>query len=188
MDFAGSVANGIVSGLDREVEISGQVMTYIQTNASINSGNSGGPLVNSSGQVIGINSAKISTTVAEGMGFAIPINDAIPIIEELKENGYIAGRPQIGIGGEDLDEETAAYYNVPPGVLVQQVYDGSGAAAVGIRQGDIITAINGTEISSIARLNEIKNEFAPGDEIELTVYRDGRYATVSVVLSEQDSQ
>src|SRR5699024_2918814 len=96
-DFAGSVTNGIISALDRTVEIEGQTMNYIQTNAAINSGNSGGPLVNMYGQVIGINSAKISSTVAEGMGFAIPINDAVPVINELIENGYVTGRPSIGI-------------------------------------------------------------------------------------------
>lgn len=188
MDFAGSVANGIISGLNREVEIEGQVMNYIQTNASINSGNSGGPLVNGEGQIIGINSAKISSAIAEGMGFAIPINDAVPIINELKENGYIGGRPQIGIGGKDIDEATAQYYNVPPGVLVQQVSPGSGAADADIQSGDIITAINGTEISSVAELNRVKNELKPGDTIELTTYRNGRTGTVKVVLTEQDSQ
>ncbi len=188
MDFAGTVSDGIVSGLNREVEIDGQVMNYIQTNASINSGNSGGPLVNSQGQVVGINSAKISSAIAEGMGFSIPINDALPILEELKENGYISGRPQIGIGGQDIDEDTANYYNVPSGVLVQEISENSGAEDAGIQIGDIITAINGTEIASIAELNEIKNELSPGDSIKLTVYRDGQTTNVNVVLTEQDSQ
>ncbi len=188
MDFAGTVSDGIVSGLNREVEIDGQVMNYIQTNASINSGNSGGPLVNSQGQVVGINSAKISSAIAEGMGFSIPINDALPILEELKENGYISGRPQIGIGGQDIDEDTANYYNVPSGVLVQEISENSGAEDAGIQIGDIITAINGTEIASVAELNEIKNECSPGDSIKLTVYRDGQTTNVNVVLTEQDSQ
>ncbi len=186
LDFAGSVTTGIISGLDREVDMGDAVMNYIQTNAAINSGNSGGPLVNSEGQVIGVNSAKISTTVAEGMGFAIPINDALPIVNELIENGYVSGRPMIGIAGEDIDESTAAYNRVPTGVYVTSIDETGAAAGSGLEVGDIITQINGVDISSISQLNSEKNKYEPGDTVELTYYRmrTGETNTVKVELTE----
>lgn len=189
-DFAGSVTNGIISALDRTVEIEGQTMNYIQTNAAINSGNSGGPLVNMYGQVIGINSAKISSTVAEGMGFAIPINDAVPVINELIENGYVTGRPSIGISCTDIDETAAAFYRVPTGAYVAAIAENSGAANSDLRVGDIITAINGTEVTSTSALNNVKNQLEPGDTVELSVYRmaTGETLTVNVELTETDPE
>ena len=123
------------------------------------------------GQVIGINSAKISSTVAEGMGFAIPINDAVPVINELIENGYVTGRPSIGISCTDIDETAAAFYRVPTGAYVAAIAENSGAANSDLRVGDIITAINGTEVTSTSALNNVKNQLEPGDTVELSVYR-----------------
>lgn len=186
LDYAGTVTDGIVSALNREVEIQGATMNYIQTDAAINSGNSGGPLVNSAGQVIGINSAKIESSVAEGMGFAIPINEAIPVVNELIENGYVSGRPMIGISGEDIDEETAAYNHVPTGVYVTAVESGSAAEKAGIQPGMLITAIDDVEIASVADLNAEKNSHEPGDTVTLTVYQvqTGQTSTISVELTE----
>lgn len=190
LDFAGSVTTGIISGLDREVDMGDAVMNYIQTNAAINSGNSGGPLVNTEGQVIGVNSAKISSSVAEGMGFAIPINDALPIVNELITNGYVSGRPMIGIGGQDIDETTAAYNQVPTGVYITYLEENGAAASAGLQEGDIITAINDVEVASISQLNAEKNNHAPGDTVELKYYRmsTGETDTVKVVLTENTAQ
>lgn len=184
LEFAGSVTSGVISALGREIEIDGRQMTMIQTDASINPGNSGGPLVNDAGQVIGINSVKISNSYAEGLGFAIPINNALPIIDELIENGYISGRPSIGISGEDIDETVSRYYNLPQGVAVALVDPTSGAARAGIQAGDIITAINGQEITGIAELNKIKNNFKAGDTVRLSIYRDGESTEVDVILQD----
>ena len=182
LEFAGSVTKGVISALGREIEIDGREMTMIQTDASINPGNSGGPLVNDQGQVIGINSVKISSAYAEGLGFAIPINSALPIANELIENGYISGRPSIGISGDDIDSTVSKYYHIPQGVAVALVDPDSGAASAGIKAGDIITGINGEDITSIDELNVIKNKFKAGDTVTLTIYRDEQTIKVDVVL------
>lgn len=189
-EFSGSVTTGIISALDREVEFDdGQVYTYIQTDAAINSGNSGGPLVNMSGQVIGINSAKIDSTIAEGMGFAIPIDTAVPVINDLIEYGYVSGRPYIGISGESIDEQYSQYYNLPEGVHIVSIASGSPAADCDLQVDDIITAIDGTEVTSIGELNNIKNQYSPGDTVELTVYRYStqKTFTVKITLAEMTS-
>lgn len=187
-EFSGSVTTGIISALDRQVEFEdGSVYNYIQTDAAINSGNSGGPLVNMQGQVIGINAAKIDTSVAEGMGFAIPIDTVVPVANDLIEYGYVKNRPFIGISGEGLDEQFTTFYNLPSGVHVTSVSEGSPAAESGILVDDIITHINGTEVNSVGQLNVVKNQFKPGDTVELTVYRysSSETLTIKVVLGEQ---
>ncbi len=187
LEFSGSMTQGIISALGREVEVNGRTMTFIQTDAAINPGNSGGPLVNAYGQVIGITSAKISTQYAEGLGFAIPINDALPIIEELVNYGYVTGRPLIGITGQDLTAKEAAYYQLPQGIYVRFVDPDSGASLAGIEAGDIITAANGKEITTTKELNEIKDALQVGDTITLSVYRNGKTESLKVVLSESKS-
>ena len=148
-----TVTSGIISGLDRELTIEDKLLRLIQTDAAINGGNSGGALVNSFGQVIGISSAKIVTIDAEGMGFAIPINDAVPIIHELINHGYVTGRPLIGIAGFDIDERTAYYYNMKEGVYVAQIKENSPASMAGIKAGDIIFSANGEEIKTMTEYN-----------------------------------
>lgn len=184
-DFYGSVTGGIISGLDRSLTIDDITLTLIQTDAAINGGNSGGPLVNTYGQVIGINSAKVAGTIAEGMGFAIPMNNAKPIVDDLINNGYVTGRPLIGISGFDIDERTARYYNMPLGVYVAQLSPSSPASLAGIRVGDIIVGINGVDITSMTELNEIKNKFRPDDSVILSVSRNGVISDFSVTLSEE---
>lgn len=186
-NFAGSVTDGIISGLNREVIIEDRKMNLMQTNAAINSGNSGGPLVNMYGQVIGITSAKVSTYFAEGMCFAIPINTAVPIVEDLITNGYVTGRPLIGISGKDISESMAAYYNVPQGVLIAQINEGTPAASTELRVGDIIIGLADQEITTMSQLNSIKETYKPGDTVSITVYRDGQTLKMPVTLGEERS-
>ena len=183
--LSGSVSQGIVSALGREIEIEGRTMHYIQTDAAINPGNSGGPIVNQSGLVVGVASAKISSASTEGLGFAIPINEAVPVIEDLINQGYVSGRPLIGISGEDISQQVAMIYNLPQGIYVRYVDTSSGAAKAGIQQGDIITAVNGKEISSMSELNNERDKFKAGDSIKLTIYRNGETKEMTVVLGEQ---
>lgn len=182
--LSGSSTQGIISALGREIEIEGKIMHYIQTDAAINPGNSGGALVNQAGQVVGVTSAKISETSAEGLGFAIPINEAIPVIEDLINNGYVTGRPMIGISGENVSQQVSMIYGLPVGVYVRYVDPQSGAAAGGIQQGDVITALNGKEVQTLAELNNVRDEYKAGDTVTLTVFRNGQEVKVDVVLSE----
>jgi len=189
-ELFGSVTSGIVSALNRQITINEKKMNLIQTDAAINAGNSGGPLLNSSGQVIGINSAKMSSTVSgeasiEGLGFAIPISEAKVIIDDLIAVGYVKGRPQIGISGyRDVSESVASIYELPLGVYVMAVEKGSSADWAGIRVGDVIVGIEGTTITTIDELNNIKNTYKAGDEIVLTIYRAGENIDIPVVLQE----
>ena len=190
VQLRGTMTNGIISAINRDLTVGDRTMTLIQTNAALNNGNSGGPLINCYGQVIGINTVKMSSyysasATVEGLGFAIPISVAKPIIDELIENGYVAGRPAIGISGDSLPSYYRTYYRLPDGVYVTSVNEGSDAKAKGIREGDIVTAINGERISSIDELNTVKNQYAAGDEVTLTVYRSGTYYEVTVTLIDQ---
>ena len=182
--LSGSTTQGIISALGREIEIEGKIMHYIQTDAAINPGNSGGALVNQAGQVVGVTSAKISDTSAEGLGFAIPINEAIPVIEDLINNGYVTGRPMIGISGENVSQQVSAIYGLPVGIYVRYVDPQSGAAAGGVQQGDVITALNGKEVQTLAELNNVRDEYKAGETVTLTVWRDGSELQLDVVLSE----
>ena len=184
----GTMTSGIVSAINRDLEVNDRTMTLIQTDAALNNGNSGGPLINCYGQVIGINTMKLRSyysTTAEGLGFAIPMSVAKPILEELMENGYVAGRPAIGISYDTLPMAFRIYYNLPEGVYVTSVYDGSDAQAKGVATGDIITAVNDTRVTSIDELNRVKNQFSAGDTITLTIYRRGQYFDVEVKLIDQ---
>lgn len=182
--FEGSVTQGIISAVSREIEVDGRTMTYIQTDAAINPGNSGGALVNGSGQVIGINSVKVSSSDVEGLGFAIPISVALPIAEQLTTYGYVTGRPSIGIGGEDVTDYMVYYYRIPRGVLVGLVTPDSGAETGGVEVGDVIVGLNGVSVSSMDELTNEKDKFSPGDTVTLTVYRSGEYVELDVVLGE----
>ena len=184
----GTMTSGIVSAINRDLEVNDRTMTLIQTDAALNNGNSGGPLINCYGQVIGINTMKLRSyysTTAEGLGFAIPMAVAKPILEELMENAYVAGRPAIGISYDTLPLAFRIYYNLPEGVYISAVYDGSDAQAKGVAAGDIITAVNGTRVTSIDELNRVKNQFTAGDSITLTLYNGGSYRDVEVTLIDQ---
>lgn len=180
-----SVTSGIISAVNRTVDSDdGNTYTLIQTDAAINAGNSGGALINSEGKVIGINTLKLSGTGIEGMGFAIPINDTIEIYKELVENGKVL-RPYIGISGIDLDERNATHYNLPVGIYVKQIQSNSPAAYSDIRTGDVITAIDETEVSTMNELNKIKDEKNIGDKVTLDVYRNGETKKIEITLGEE---
>ena len=187
MEFAGSVTVGYISALNRSVEVEGKTLTLIQTDAAINSGNSGGALVNNRGQVIGINTLKISYTGVEGLGFAIPIDEAKPVINDLMDHGYVKGRPMIGIRGENLTGEMIRYYNYnyPEGIFVEQVIQGSAAEEAGVKRGDIVTHIDGTRVKTIAELNKIRDTKKAGDSVVLEVDRSGEILKLTVVLGEE---
>lgn len=180
-----SVTCGIVSAVNRQVTDSdGKQYTLIQTDAAINSGNSGGALVNSEGKVIGINTLKLSGTGIEGMGFAIPINSTTDITSQLIQYSKVK-RPYIGITGIDLNEETAKTYNLVTGVYVKSVEDFSSGEKAGIKAGDVIIEADGTKISSMDDLNKIKNSHKIGDEMKIKVNRNGQEKDLTIILGEQ---
>lgn len=182
--FSSSVTIGYVSALNRAIPNSdtGYTMEYIQTDAAINPGNSGGALVNGYGQVIGINSAKISATEYEGLGFAIPTDFAQPIIDDLIEFGYVKDRAMLGISGQYIDALTGRFYGLPQGEYVTEVTT-EYAQASGLKRGDVITAINGTKLSSEAVLRSIINNKKPDDTVTLTVYRPSARETGELTLT-----
>lgn len=180
-----SVTAGIISAVNRDVTDSdGNKYTAIQTDAAINSGNSGGALVNSKGQVIGVNTLKLSGTGVEGVGFTIPINSTKSIYEQLIQYSKVK-RPYIGVGGIDLDEKTAKANNLVTGVYIKTVEDFSAGEKAGLKIGDVIIEADGTKITTMDELNEIKNKKQIGDTIKLKVYRDGKEKTITVTLQEQ---
>ena len=179
-----SVTAGIISAVNRTISSDGRNYKVIQTDAAINSGNSGGALVNSKGQVIGINTLKLSGTGIEGIGFAIPINSTTDVYKQLISDGKVK-RPYIGISGRNIDEQTAKQYNLVAGVYVVSVEQFSAAEKSGIKAYDIITEVNGKKISTMDELNEIKNTYNIGDTLTLKIYRDDAYSEIQITLSEQ---
>lgn len=183
--YDNTVTAGVISALNRKIQLADKEMTLIQTDAAINPGNSGGALVGPKGTVIGINSIKLVDTRIEGMGFAIPINDAKPIIEELVNKGSVS-RPYLGIIGQDINEDVSELYEIPIGVLVREVKEGSGAHAGGIIPGDIIIEFDSEKITSMKQLTKIIETHKVGDKIEVKLIREGAYKkTVSVTLQEK---
>ncbi|MCX7902896.1 MAG: trypsin-like peptidase domain-containing protein [Caloramator sp.] len=185
LDFAGSVTAGIISAVNRKIQIDDRTLNLIQTDAAINPGNSGGALVNSRGQVIGINTAKISSTGLEGLGFAIPINDAKPIIDQLVMFGYVKGRPFIGISGREITETIAQMYNIPQGVYVISVTPNTGAYNAGIKAGDILVKLAGQEIKTLKDIDAIKSKYKAGDTVDTVIYRNGKKITLKLTFSEE---
>ena len=179
-----TVTAGIISASKRTITSDGKNYTVIQTDAAINAGNSGGALVNSKGQVIGINTLKLSGSGVEGIGFAIPINSTIDIYKQLISDGKVK-RPYIGISGRNIDEATAKQYNLVEGIYVVSVEDYSAAEKAGIKAYDIITEFDGQKITDMDKLNEIKNNHKIGDTITAKIYRDKEYSEVQITLGEQ---
>lgn len=184
-----SASDGIISGLDKEmtVEVTGgtATMTLIQTDAAINFGNSGGPLLNDRGQVIGITSSKLVNSSVDGVGFAIPITDALPIIDELRSTGTVKSTvPKIGITGTTITSAVKRYYNLPvdSGVLVAAVESDSCAAAAGICEGDIIIAADGEEVTDMDTLVKLKNKHKAGEKMTLTLARNDGSIDVELIL------
>ncbi len=173
-ELEGSVTHGIISAVNRKMTVDNKVYNLVQTDAAINPGNSGGALVNKYGEVIGINTIKLSSTEVEGIGFAIAISEAKPIIEDLINNGYVSGRPLVGVS-------VSANRN---GLTVEQIAQGSGAEKAGMQVGDLIVKADGQSVKTSAQLNEIRDKKAPNDTLTLTVIRDGEVMDINVVLGE----
>lgn len=195
LEFQGSVTMGIISGKDRVVPVDlnndgvdDWDSIVLQTDAAINPGNSGGPLINMNGELIGITSMKIADSTVEGMGFAIPINEIVPIIQQLKDNGKVV-RPLIGISAVGLDELSVyqkSFYGIrldlKGGLYIISVTNGSAAAKAGIKDGDIITAFDGTAIDSFKAFRKLLYEKKVGDTVEVTYERNAKSSTVTVTL------
>ncbi|UKI37905.1 MAG: trypsin-like peptidase domain-containing protein [Clostridiales bacterium] len=184
-ELAGTVTVGYISALNRTMTIDNKQLTLIQTDAAINPGNSGGALVNCYGEVIGINTAKVSSSSLEGLGFAIPTAEAKPIIEDLIANGYVKGRPVIGIAGRAISASDAKRYNLVEGIYVYSMTDNSPAHLAGLKIGDIITECNGQAVKTVDELNEIKNKYKPNDTLKLKVWRTGETLDVNLILGEE---
>lgn len=185
VNMTSTVTTGIVSAVNRKITDSdGKTYKCIQTDAAINSGNSGGALVNSEGKVIGINTLKLSGTGIEGIGFAIPINSTTDVTSQLIQYSKVK-RPYIGISGIDLDETTAKNYNLVVGVYVKSVEDFSSAEKSGLKSGDVIIEADGKSITSMDELNEAKNSHQIGDEMKLKINRNGSEKEIIITLGEQ---
>ena len=186
LDLGTTITCGVVSAVNRKVQDSENSTTYtcIQTDAAINSGNSGGALVNSQGQVIGINTLKVSSTGVEGIGFAIPVNSTTDVIDQLKTYKKVK-RPYIGISGRDLNEATAKRYNMVEGIYIVTVDEFSAAEKAGLKVGDVIIEADGKKIKTMNELNEIKNTHSIGDTMKLKINRDGAEKEITLTLGEQ---
>ena len=188
VQFANTITGGRISAINRDLTVNDRVMTLIQTDASINNGNSGGALINKYGQVVGITSAKLSgnafgSATVEGMGFAIPINTAKDIVDELIQNGYVSGRPSIGITGQNVESADGKV----SGVQVYSIDSRAKAASEGLQVGDVITAVNGTPTPDMDTVNELKQDKKAGDKLTLSVYRISTGKTLNITITLTDS-
>lgn len=187
-ELRGTLTDGIISAINRDVSYNSHSMTLLQTNAAINEGNSGGPLLNMYGQVVGITNMKMMGTSAysaiEGIGFAIPTSTIQEVVNQLLRNGRVTGRAAIGVTIGPIPEDAAAAYSLPDGLYVVSVAEGSDAAAKGLAEGDVITAIDGQGVTTTAQVGEIIAGLEVGDTITMTVYRNGETFDVEVALVE----
>lgn len=184
----GTFTDGIVSAINRDVPVGGRTMTLIQTNAVLNPGNSGGPLLNCFGQVIGITTLKIGSFVdtagAEGIGFAIPSTTVKVVVDQLIRQGFVSGRPTLGIAGESVSLFYQRYYFMPAGLFITRVDPGSDAAAKGIQTDDILISINGTPVASMDDLNRALYLCEVGESVEAIIHRAGKQYRVTLTISE----
>lgn len=188
IEFRGTMTDGIISAINRDMTLDGRTMTLIQTNAALNSGNSGGPLIDRHGLVIGINTMKISAFVdkagVEGLGFAIPSATVRDIVSQIIENGYVSGRPTLGLSCEPLSMFYRYYYGLPEGMYVTEVTPGGPAAKLGITAGDIIIQLDGVKTTSMELLNSALYAHEAGDQIEIIIYRGGKKYSSIITLGE----
>ncbi len=185
-----TMTNGILSALDREINTDGNPQNMLQTNAAINSGNSGGPLFDMDGNVIGVTTAKYSGSstsgaTIEGLGFAIPINTALKVAYDLAEYGYVRGQAFLGVTVSTLDSKTAAYYSLPVGPRVEQINEGSCAEKAGLQVGDIIIEFNGVETATHPELLAALKKVQAGDTVDMKIYRAGAELDLTVTLDER---
>ena len=187
-ELSGTMTDGIISAVNRNVRVGGNTLTLLQTTAALNSGNSGGALINCYGQVIGITTAKIgdqySAAGVEGLGFAIPMSSAKAIVDQLISLGYVPGRASLGLELEEVPALYSLYYKLPGGLWVQEAEQGSDAAKAGISAGDIVTALNGQPVSTAEDVQACLSGASAGDMMTVTFYRGGRYFEVDVALAE----
>lgn len=185
-ELFGTVTAGVISGVNRTITVGQREMNLIQTDAAISPGNSGGALINKYGEVIGINSVKLIDNAAEGLGFAIPMNEAVPIMKDLMLYGYVKGRPMIGVSVREITPELAYYNNllVDYGLYIMSVTEGSGAEKAGLTRGDIIIKVEGQKVTSSTQMNKIRDTHKAGEKLNLVVVRAGREVNVSVTLTE----
>lgn len=188
VELRGTMTDGIVSAINRDLTVGSRTMNLIQTSAALNSGNSGGPLVNCYGQVVGINTVKIGDYAAdggvEGLGFAIPMSTVKDVVEQLVNYGYVTGRPTLGIQGEMISTFTQIYYGMPSGLLITKVEPDSDAAAKGLRNGDILLQIEDQRITDTETVDSVVNTCAVGDTVEVVVYRAGVEYLVTLTVTE----
>ena len=188
IELRGTMTNGIVSAINRDVTTGGRTLTLIQTNAALNSGNSGGPLINCYGQVIGINTLKMgdiaSSSGVEGLGFAIPSTTVKEIADQLISQGYVSGRPSLGLTGEGVSSFYQFYYRLPAGMYIGSVEEGSDAAAKGLEAGDILISVDNVRISSMEDLRLLLSNYAVGDTVQIVIYRGGRQYIADLTLHE----
>ena len=189
VELRGTMTNGIISGINRDIKSGNRTLTLLQTTAALNTGNSGGPLVNCYGQVVGINTMKIgdyaSSAGVEGLGFAIPITSVQSVLDQLANQGYVAGRPDLGITGQTISTFYQVYYRMPAGILITAVDEDSDAAVKGIRRGDILMTLDGVTVSSLDVLEQITYASTVGEELTATVYRDGQEYTLTIIVGEE---
>ena len=188
VNLRGTMTDGIVSAINRDVTLGGRTLTLIQTNAALNSGNSGGPLINCFGQVIGINTMKIGTFTnqagVEGLGFAIPSTTVKEIVDQIIAQGYVSDRPTMGIKGEGLSAFYQHYYRLPPGLFITEVLPGTPAEQSGIQPGDILMSIDGTGIFTSEDLTRILYHYNVGDDVEILIYSGGYQKQMRLTLTE----
>ena len=189
VELRGTMTNGIISGINRDIKSGNRTLTLMQTTAALNTGNSGGPLVHCYGQVVGINTMKIGDYASEGgvegLGFAIPITSVQTILEQLASKGYVAGRPDLGITGQEISTFYQFYYRMPAGILITEVDEGSSAAQQGLRRGDILLTLDGVAVTNPDILQEITYASTVGQELQATVYREGREITLTLIMGEE---
>ena len=188
--LGGTVTNGIISALNRDITVQGQTMNLLQTNAAVSPGNSGGGLFNEKGELIGIVNAKSAEEGAEGLGFAIPVNTAMEVAQSLIDNGYVTGRPALGIQVLAVsDWQMMVQYGVSqPGVYIVEVTEGSCADKAGLKAGDLFVSIDGNSVTGTVDVTSALDSHAVGDTLEIQVAREGKVVQVSVVLEEQSPQ
>ena len=188
VEFRGTYTDGIVSAINRDVEIDGRIMTLIQTNAALNSGNSGGPLINCYGQVIGINTMKIGAFTdhagVEGLGFAIPSATVKDIVDQLISQGYVSGRPTLGLTGETLSTFYQHYYRMPAGLYITSVEHGSDAYRKGVEDGDILLSINDARITTMDEMKAAIYNLEVGETVQAIIYRGGQQYLLELTLTE----
>ena len=188
LEFRGSFTDGIISAINRDVSVEGRTMSLIQTNAALNSGNSGGPLINCYGQVIGINTMKIgvftNNSGVEGLGFAIPSATVKDIVDQIINQGYVSGRPTLGLFGEAMSTFYQYYYRLPAGLYITSVEEGSYADYYGIEEGDILLAVDDERILDMDGLNSVLYTHEVGDVVTVIIYRGGQQYNVELTLTE----